>query len=92
MIPVVTLNDKGEVIGQQAFNDNMTVVEQIGRVMLDTLFCSQQKLTNDKDKLDKILMSGECTDAKMAEYHDAAVALNKAVVAAVAAFEKAIAE
>ena len=51
MIPVVTLDNKGEVIGQQAFNDNLTVVEQINRTMLSTLFCAQQKLTNDNTAL-----------------------------------------
>ena len=49
MIPVVTINNKGEVVGQQAFNDNLTTVEQINRAMLATLCLAQQKLTNDKN-------------------------------------------
>ena len=38
MIPIEILNNKGELIGQQAFNDNLTTVEQINRVMVQTLF------------------------------------------------------
>lgn len=92
MIPVVTLNNKGEVIGQQAFNDNLTVQEQINRTMLGVLFCTQQKLTNDKNALDKIIMSGEYDDEKLGKLQEAVEALHKTVTEAVATFEAAIAE
>ena len=92
MIPVVTLNNKGEVIGQQAFNDNLTVVEQINRTMLSTLFCAQQKLTNDKNALDRIIMSGNYDEAKLTKINKAVVALHKAMTEAVETFETAIAE
>lgn len=92
MIPVVTLDQKGNVVGQQAFNDNLTVVEQINRTMLSTLFCAQQKLTNDKNALDKIIMSGDYDDAKLAKLQAAVEALHKAVGEAVTTFETAIAE
>lgn len=92
MIPVVTLDKKGEVIGQQAFNDNLTVVEQINRSMLATLVCAQQKLTNDKNKLDRIIMAGDYSAEKLVAIKDAVFALQKAMTSAVADFEKAIAE
>lgn len=91
MIPVVTLDQKGNVIGQQAFNDNLTPVEQINRTMLSTLFYAQQKLTNDKNDLDKIIMSGNYTAEKLAKLQTAVDALHKAVGEAVVAFETAIA-
>lgn len=91
MIPVVTLDQKGNVIGQQAFNDNLTVVEQINRTMLSTLFYAQQKLTNDKNDLDKIIMSGNYTTEKLVKLQAAAEALHKAVGEAVVAFEIAVA-
>lgn len=92
MIPVEILNNKGELIGQQAFNDNLTTVEQINRVMVQTLFYAQQKLTNDKNALDKIIMAGEYTAEKLDAYKAAADALYKSVSDAVVAFEAAIAE
>ena len=92
MIPVVTLDNKGEVIGQQAFNDNLTVVEQINRTMLSILFCAQQKLTNDKNALDRIIMSGNYDEAKLTKLNEAVVALHKAMTEAVETFETAIAE
>lgn len=92
MIPVVTLNNKGEVVGQQAFNDNLTMVEQLNRAMLGTLVYAQQKLTNDKYALDKVIMSGDYTDEKLTAYLGAANTLKKAVEDAVKAFETAIAE
>lgn len=92
MIPVVTMNNKGEVIGQQALNDNLTVVEQINRSMLATLVCAQQKLTNDKNKLDRIIMAGDYNAEKLESIKEAVFALNKAMTTAVATFEEAIAE
>lgn len=91
MIPVVTLNNKGEVNGQQAFNDNLTVVEQINRQMLATLFLSQQKLTNDLNKLDKIITSGDYTATQLTAYQTAVNTLHSAVSSAIETFETAIA-
>ena len=92
MIPVVTMNNKGEVIGQQAFNDNLTVVEEINRIMLATLFCGQQRLTNDKHALDQIIMKGEYDAAQLAALKAAVEALHKSVSEALATFEIAIAQ
>lgn len=89
MIPVTIISNEGKVIGQQAFNDNLTAVEEINRIMLATLYCSQQKLTNDKAALDAILANAD--DAKIAELKTAAEALHKAVADAVAAFEEKLA-
>ena len=92
MIPVVTINNKGEVVGQQAFNDNLTTVEQINRAMLATLCLAQQKLTNDKNVLDKIIMSGKYDTEKLEAYKEAAFALYKAVCEAVTTFETVVVE
>lgn len=90
MIPVVTLNSKGEVVGQQAFNDNLTEQEELNRIMLATLFCAQQKLTNDKNKLDKIIASGNYTATELTGYVTAATTLYNAVESAIKTFETAI--
>lgn len=90
MIPVVTLDNKGEVIGHQAFNDNLTIVEQINRAMVELLFTCDQKLTNDKNKLDQILMSGAYTAEQLETLKTAVLALNKSMSDAITAFETAI--
>lgn len=92
MIPVVTLDNKGKVIGQMAFNDNLTVVEQINRAMLGTLVSTQQKLTNDKNALDKIIMAGDYDSEKLNKLKEAVDTLHKSVAEALATFEEAIAE
>lgn len=91
MIPVVTLNNKGEVVGQQAFNDNLTHVEQINRKLLAAIFCTQQKLTNDRDECERMIMAGKYDEAKLTAVDTAATALVKALDAAIVAFEEAIA-
>lgn len=92
MIPIVMLNNEGKVVGQQAYNDNLTVVEEINRIMLATLFCGQQKLTNDKNALDQIIMKGEYDAAQLATLKTAVEALHKSVSEALATFETAIAQ
>lgn len=90
MVPINVINNKGEVIGQQAWNDNLTVVEQLNRSMLDTLVFAQQKLTNNKNKLDRIVASGNYDAEKLSSLMSAATALNSAVHEAIATFEAAI--
>lgn len=92
MIPIVMLNNEGKVVGQQAYNDNLTVVEEINRIMLATLFCGQQRLTNDKHALDQIIMKGEYDAAQLAALKTAVETLHKSVSEALATFEIAIAQ
>lgn len=90
MIPIITLNDKGQINGQQAFNDNLTAVEQINRVMVATLFAVQQALTNDKNKLDQIINKGEYTEAQLTKYAEAVNTLHVSLHDALKTFETAI--
>ncbi len=90
MIPVVMLDNKGEVIGQQAFNDNLTTVEQLNRKLLAAIVCSQQKLTNLKNDVDKYIMYAKRTDEDVAQLKTAADALVSALNTAVKTFETAV--
>lgn len=90
MIPVVMLDNKGEVIGQQAFNDNLTAVEQLNRELLAAIVCSQQKLTNLKNDVDKYIMYAKRTDEDVAQLKTAADALVSALNMAVKTFETAV--
>lgn len=90
MIPVITLNNKGEVIGQQAFNDILTTVEQINRALLATIYGSQLKLTNGKNAYDKLVNAGTLTEAQLTAIKGAADTLNKTVMDAIETFDKAV--
>lgn len=90
MIPIVTLDKTGKINGQQAFNDNLTMQEQIGRSILTTVMVASQKLTNDKNAIDKIIMEGSYDSAKLEALNEAAIALNKAISEAIATFEEAL--
>lgn len=89
MIPVVTIDNKGEVIGHQAFNDNLTPVEQLNRETLAILVGAQQKLTNLKYKVDTYVMFGNRTAEDITQLKTAAEELGKAVATAIATFEAA---
>lgn len=90
MIPVVTLDKEGKVIGQQAFNDNLTAVEELNRVLLATVFGAQQKLTNLKHAVDKKVMAGAYTEAQLATLLSAAETLHTAIQGAMSTFEAAL--
>lgn len=90
MIPVVTLDKEGKINGYQAFNDNLTPQEEINRLLLATLFGSQQKLTNIRDAYSRKMMNGKYDDAKIAAIKTAALALNTAVDTAIKTFEAAV--
>lgn len=90
MIPIEILNDKGELIGQQAFNDNLTTVEQISRAILYTIFYAQQELTNAKNKIDVFIMSGQEDAEDMEAISTATETLKKAVYDAVVAFNTVV--
>lgn len=92
MIPVVTLDKEGNINGQQAFNDNLTLQEQINRAMLAVIFTAQQKLTNDKNDLDKIIMSGKYTDTELTTINTAVNTLKTAVDSAIKTFETSLAQ
>ena len=66
MIPVTILNDQGKVIGQQAFNDNLTLIETLNRTLLAVIYKTQLELTNKKTALDEAL-----SDSTKIEGYDA---------------------
>nr|CAI9751319.1 hypothetical protein DGKKSRWO_DGKKSRWO_CDS_0039 [uncultured phage]CAI9752177.1 hypothetical protein CVNMHQAP_CVNMHQAP_CDS_0039 [uncultured phage] len=90
MIPVVTMDAAGNK-SYQLFNDNLTTVEQINRVMLDSIVYAQMKLVNDDTSVAQKIGQGAYSEAQLATIKTAAEALNTAVKAAVAAFETAVA-
>ena len=89
MIPVITMNDAGD-LSYQIFNDNLAPVEQINRKYWAAWTYAQQKLTNDYTKFSRKQATGGYTTAEIASINDAATALMQAVKTAVDAFETAI--
>lgn len=93
MIPVTILNDQGKVIGQQAFNDNLTLIETLNRTLLAVIYKTQLELTNKKTALDEALSDStkiEGYDAKLQALTNASIELDKAITAAIKAFDQAI--
>lgn len=83
MIPVVSMNDKGE-LSYQVFNDNLTPAEQINRKMFAAYYTLQDKLTNGWSEVERLIGKGEVADI------DALNTKADAVTAAVAELVKAI--
>lgn len=83
MIPVVSMNDKGE-LSYQVFNDNLTPAEQINRKMFAAYYTLQDKLTNGWSEVERLIGTGEVADI------DALNTKADAVTAAVAELVKAI--
>lgn len=95
MIPVTILNDQGKVIGQQAFNDNLTLIETLNRTLLAVIYKTQLELTNKKTALDEALSDStkiEGYDAKLQALTEASFALDKAITAAIEAFDGVVKE
>lgn len=91
MIPIEILdNTTGKVTGQQAFNDNLTVVEQVNRGMLYSLYTIGQRVTNDKYRMDVLINSGKYTQSELADLKAAVDAFAKASNAALKELETAI--
>lgn len=90
MIPITVLNKKGEVVGTQAFNDNLTTVEQINRALLATIYSSQLELTNTMNEYDRLMGAGKYDDAKLTAINTAAQTLHKSVLDAINTFKTAI--
>ena len=86
MIPIQILDNKGQLVGQQAFNDNLSPIEQVNRSILYTIIYAQQELTNAKNKIDMFFMSGQETTEDIEAIETATAALKKAVCDAVVAF------
>ena len=90
MIPVTILNDQGKVIGQQAFNDNLTLIETLNRTLLAVIYKTQLELTNKKTALDEALSDNtkiEGYDAKLQALTTASFELDKAITAAIETFD-----
>lgn len=95
MIPVTILNDQGKVIGQQAFNDNLTLIETLNRTLLAVIYKTQLELTNKKTALDEALSDStkiEGYDAKLQALTEASFALDKAITAAIETFDGVVKE
>lgn len=84
------LDTKGELIGQQAMNDNLATQEQVNRAMLAIITLATQRLTNDKHALDTIVMSGDYDQKKLSDLFDAVNTLKASVESALATFEAAL--
>lgn len=95
MIPVTILNDQGKVIGQQAFNDNLTLIETLNRTLLAIIYKTQLELTNKKTALDEALSDStkiEGYDAKLQALTEASITLDKAITAAIEVFDGVVKE
>lgn len=91
MIPVITIDKEGN-LSNQVFNDNLTAVEQINRTVLGTIAYTQTKLTNVKNAFDQNFDSNNYNDEQLNKVKGASLKLQKAVVDAIYAFNKAVAD
>lgn len=90
MIPVITM-DKNGTTNYQVFNDNLTTVEQINRILLHTVFYAQQTLVNEDTSVMQDIGKAKYTDEQLTTLKTKAEELDKAVRDAVAAFATAVA-
>lgn len=89
MIPVVTM-DEDKKLSYQVFNDNLTTAEQINRIVFGTTIYAQTKLVNDKYSFDANVDTASYTADQLDKIKTAAVAMDKAVKAAIADFAKVV--
>lgn len=89
MIPVVTIDKEGN-LAHQVFNDNLTVVEQIDRLVLGATAYAQKNLVNVKTQFDTNVEKVSYTAEQLDKIKSVALKLDAAVKAAVVEFENAI--
>lgn len=89
MIPVVSMNDKGD-LSYQIFNDNLAPVEQINRKLLAVYFYAQTQLTAVQEAFSRKQGKDGYTDEQIAAINTAATTLMNAVTSAITTFNTAL--
>lgn len=91
MIPVVTTDKEGN-LSNQIFNDDLTLVEQINRIVLKTIAYAQTELTNGKNAFDQNVDHVGYTDKQLTKIKEVSLELQRTVVNSIKKFNIYVAD